>query len=88
MPNFDKLLSSGLWERAVYVVIGFMAPGIIQSQLSGQDFASNLPNEAYGLGTIVLMEFVGSGQMKTYTQAGAAGRVVQQVLRNRAGVDI
>lgn len=75
MADFDRLTKASLWKNVLFVLIGFAVPAfvrrVVELDSEGNPTGTDLPNELYGVGGMVLAMMFLDGSMATYTTTGA-----------------
>lgn len=82
----ERLIEFDMWERVALVFAGFLLPTIVQTVLEGRGIV-NLPNEVYGLATIVASGYFLDGTYRNAAGVGGGVYVVDQVANERMGIE-
>ncbi|MCU4926655.1 hypothetical protein OB905_11790 [Halobacteria archaeon AArc-dxtr1] len=80
-----RLLDFSMWMEVVLVFAGYLLPYMLKTFLEGRDIVT-LPNEAYGVATIMGTGIIFSGNTRQALGVGGGVFVAQEVVTNRLGV--
>lgn len=84
--ELERLMDLDMWEEVAFVFGGYLAPTLVQAILEGRDLIE-LPNEVYGLATIVGAGFA-PGLDRSHRAAASVGGgvyVTDTVVNGRIG---
>jgi hypothetical protein len=82
--EIDRLVNFDHWEMVVLVAVGFMLPMLIKNTIEGREILS-LPDELYGVATMVATGFLLDGEYRKFAGIGAGVYSVDKFL-TRIGV--
>lgn len=74
--NFEALTDSEVWVEAAAVLLGLVAPAVVEKGIESISQVPDLPGEGYGVTAIVGAEFAPLGDHKRHVQVGAGANVL------------